>query len=469
MENATTIRSEIEKELKLGGYTFNSFGQATGLNRGIFSAMLNGNPPKPISVRQMDLITKAFNYPEGWLYDLYVDECFYDGRPHWKRVKPFLIRCVEVGNLRCVEKVLSRLMEDLNHIPTIFTLAEELYEEGKLKEAIPFYECVIENEKYQHSERLAISHYRIFSISVSESMERNLEAALRFVPFRNRVPLEYHLDGLLKLSNLYFNLHQWKETERYADELRALATIVCKSRETNKKNVTLKTERHLVVYYGQGYLIKGNALEKQEKYEEAMKYISGYADLSWFENLGEIGQKEVQKFTLWANANQLNLKILMGDTGSLPIYIQFLKNNPPEILLGLLTIVESANKHGFLIENILQQFSRELNSFNDELSMETSYYEPSFSYHTYADFCYQLTIYMFNSHSYENGIYYVLKCLRKCLQINNKEKFMICTAIFGKFRAQATKDQISEYESIMEEVLISANKIPEVHSNYRAF
>lgn len=460
MENATTIRSEIEKELKLGGYTFNSFGQATGLNRGIFSAMLNGNPPKPISVRQMDLITKAFNYPEGWLYDLYVDECFYDGRPHWKRVKPFLIRCVEVGNLRCVEKVLSRLMEDLNHIPTIFALAEELYEEGKLKEAIPFYECVIENEKYQHSERLAISHYRIFSISVSESMERNLEAALRFVPFRNRVPLEYHLDGLLKLLNLYHNLHQWKEAERYADELRALATIVCKSRETNKKSFTLKTERHLVVYYGQGYLMKGIALEKQERYEEAMKYISGYADLSWFEDLGGIGQKEVQKFTLWANANQLSLKILMGDTSSLPMYIQFLKNNPPEILLGLLTIVESANKHGFLIEHILQQFSHELASFNNELSMKASYYKQSFSYDTYADLCFQLAIYMFNNLSHEKGIYYVLKSLKKCLEISSKEKFMICTALFERFRNNATKDQKSEYEGIMEEVLINASKKP---------
>ncbi|KAF6634898.1 DNA-binding protein [Paenibacillus sp. EKM208P] len=469
MENATTIRSEIEKELKLGGYTFNSFGQATGLNRGIFSAMLNGNPPKPISVRQMDLITKAFNYPEGWLYDLYVDECFYDGRPHWKRVKPFLIRCVEVGNLRCVEKVLSRLMEDLNHIPTIFALAEELYEEGKLQEAIPFYECVIENEKYQHSERLAISHYRIFSISVSENMKINLEAALRFVPFRNRVPLDYHLDGLLKLSNLYYNLHHWKEAERYADELRALATIVCKSRETNKKNSTLKTERHLVVYYGQGYLTKGNALEKQGKYEEAMQFISGYSDLSWFKDLGEIGQQEVQRFTLWANANQLNLNILMGDTSSLPMYIQFLKSNPPEILLGLLTIVESANKYDFLIEHILQQFSNELTSFNTELSVGTSYYKQSFSYDTYADLCYQLAIYMFNNLFHEKGVYYILKSLRKYLEINNKEKCMVCTALFERFRLEATKDQKAEYESIMEEVLINASKKPEIHANYRAF
>jgi tetratricopeptide (TPR) repeat protein len=289
------------------------------------------------------------------------------------------------------------------------------------------------------------------------------------MPFRNRVPLDYHLDGLLKLSNLYYNLHQWKEAERYADELRTLASIVCKSRETNKKKSTLKTERHLVVYYGQGYLMKGNALEKQERYEEAMKYISGYTDLSWFEDLGETGLQEVQRFTLWAHANKLNLNILMGDTNSLPMYIQFLKSNPPEILLGLLTIVESANKHGFLIEHILQQFSNELTSFNNELSVDTSYYKQSFSYDTYADLCYQLAIYMFNNLFHEKGIYYVLKSLKKCLEINNKEKFMVCTAWFEKFRLAATKAQISEYESIMEGVLVNASKKPEIHANYRAF
>ncbi|WP_431086484.1 DNA-binding protein [Paenibacillus sp. 8b26] len=469
MENATTIRSEIEKELKLGGYTFNSFGQATGLNRGIFSAMLNGNPPKPISVRQMDLITKALNYPEDWLYDLYVDECFYDGRPHWKRVKPFLIRCVEIGNLRCVEKVLSRLMEDLNHIPTIFALAEELYEEGKYQEAAPFYECVIENEKYQHSERLAISHYRIFSLSINVNPDRDLEAALRFMPFRNRVPLEFHLDGLLKLTNLYYKLHQWKEVERYADELRSFANIVCENRRNNKKNNSLNTERHLVVYYGQSYLMKGNALEKQERYEEAMRYTDGYADLSWFEDLGEIGRKEVRKFTVWADANRLNLNILMGNTKSLPMYIQFLKNNPQEILLGLLTIVESANKHGFSIEHILQQFSKELTSFNNELSVDTSYYNQSFSYDAYADLCYQLAIYMFNNFLHEKAIYYVLKSLRKCIEMEKKEKFAVCTALFQKFRSQATKDQKLEYENIMEEVLINANKKNEVYTKYHGF
>ncbi|WP_090738024.1 DNA-binding protein [Paenibacillus sp. Mc5Re-14] len=457
MENTTTIRSEIEKELKLGGYTFNSFGQATGLNRGIFSAMLNGNPPKPISVRQMDLITKALNYPEDWLYDLYVDECFYDGRPHWKRVKPFLIRCVEVGNLRCVERVLSRLMEDLNHIPTIFALAEELYEEGKLQEAIPFYECVIENEKYQHSERLAISHYKIFSISVSENLETNLEAVLRFVPFRNRLPVDYQLDGLLKMANIYFYLHQWKEAERYADELRNLTSTVL-SLKIYKGKKRLNTERHLVVYYGQGYLIKSAALEKQGFFEEAMSYIRYYEDLSWFEDLDGVGEEEVQKFKVWAEANKLNLYILMGDVNRLHLYEDFLKKNPPEIIPGLLTIVESANINGFSINETLLKFSQEIEGFDDVSSMDGNYYPESSSLDTCANLFYQIAVYHFNHSNYVLGINYLLRSLRTYLKINDKPNFVQGTALFEKYRHAATPVQKAEYQYIMEEVLNNAQK-----------
>ncbi len=65
MEHTPTIRSKIETELKQRGYSFSGFSKISGINRGTFSTMLNSNPPKPISVRQMDLITKALGYPEG--------------------------------------------------------------------------------------------------------------------------------------------------------------------------------------------------------------------------------------------------------------------------------------------------------------------------------------------------------------------------------------------------------------------
>ncbi|MHB0883731.1 DNA-binding protein [Paenibacillus sp. SEL1] len=456
MENATTIRSEIEKELKLGGYTFNSFGQATGLNRGIFSAMLNGNPPKPISVRQMDLITKAFNYPEGWLYDLYVDECFYDGRPHWKRVKPFLIRCVEVGNLRCVEKVLSRLMEDLNHIPTIFALAEELYEGGKLQEAIPFYECVIENEKYQHSERLAISHYKLFVASVGQDLEKNLESVLRFIPYRNRLPESYQLDGLLKIINIYFYLHKWDNVEKYGDELCTLAKTVYLNRYENnntKRRVKdeFKTEKNLVFYYGYGYLSKSTALQKMEKFEEAQSYIKYYADLSWFKGLNSEGEQYVKMFSLWAKANSYTLDMLLGKRDVLVEYISFLNQHPEEKLSGLLTILESANKYNFSVDYVLESFSAEIDQFKFLDDVKNRNY--------YCCFLYQRAIYEYKSNSLEKGTNYVLDCLALSLISRNDSDFKQCVALFEVYREFATYEQTKRYENIIKEVNIYEKRL----------
>ncbi|MET3210933.1 UNVERIFIED_CONTAM: hypothetical protein ABIC26_003896 [Paenibacillus sp. PvR008] len=96
-----------------------------------------------------------------------------------------MLRCVELGRKDCIQKVLWRLSEDLSYVPTIFELGEELHSEGREKEAIPFYECVIENEKYRHSERLAISQYKRFKAYAMSDLEKSLELVLEFTPYRN--------------------------------------------------------------------------------------------------------------------------------------------------------------------------------------------------------------------------------------------------------------------------------------------
>ncbi|MET3210927.1 UNVERIFIED_CONTAM: transcriptional regulator with XRE-family HTH domain [Paenibacillus sp. PvR008] len=361
MEHTPTIRSKIETELKQRGYSFSSFSKISGINRGTFSTMLNSNPPKPISVRQMDLITKALGYPEGWLYELYIDECFYEGKGHWKRIKPFLLRCVELGRQDFIQKVLSRLTEDLSYVPTIFELAEELHKAGKEKGTVPFYECVVENEKYYHSERLAISQYRLFCYSLNNDLENNRQQATKFAPYRKNLPENYQLDALLKLANVYYQVNDCETTIQYAKELEVISTNIYHQQihaKLKKREVKpLNTERHLIAYYGQAYLMQGNAREKQGLYEEAMEFIPYYADLTGFEGLDEIGILEARRFEMWAEANRLNLEILMGNMTSLPVYVELIKSNPEEILLGLLTIMESANIYNHTIDDILILFA----------------------------------------------------------------------------------------------------------------
>ncbi|MCY9687648.1 hypothetical protein M5W70_02480 [Paenibacillus larvae] len=112
---------------------------------------------------------------------------------------------------------------------------------------------------------------------------------------------------MLKLSKVCLSLKKWNLTEQFADELRILSTIRYQEElllMKEGKTEPLITERPLVVYYGQSYLIKSIALFKQGHYEKAKQYIEGYEDLGWFEILDEQGKKKVDKFRLWAIANK---------------------------------------------------------------------------------------------------------------------------------------------------------------------
>ncbi|ALP37310.1 DNA-binding protein [Paenibacillus sp. IHB B 3084] len=442
MEHTPTIRSKIETELKQRGYSFSSFSKISGINRGTFSAMLNSNPPKPISVRQMDLITKALGYPEGWLYELYIEECFYEGKGHWKRIKPFLLRCVELGRQDFIQKVLSRLTEDLSYVPTIFSLAEELHAEGKEKESVPFYECVIENERYYHSERLAISQYRLFRIQLGTNAEENLKLTIQFSPFLYRLPEAYQLDALLQMANIYSSLHKWSQTIFHSQKLLELATRIYEYRKAQGyKNYDelgpYSSERSLVVYYGQALLMQAYSLQKQELYQEAKKMVSRYADLSWFRGLDEIGQREVEKIKMYATANGYVLDLLMGDNRNLGDYILLLEENEQEILPGILTLLEVANKQFLNIDYILNHFSDYIRKFSEN--------EDALYMDDYCNFNLQLSIYRFYSKNYTLGIDTILRNLELATLLNNSNVFAQSIILFEKYKGFATKKQYAEF------------------------
>ncbi|MNO56696.1 hypothetical protein D3C76_472150 [compost metagenome] len=450
----STIRSVIHYKIEARGYTLNSLSNMTGINRGTLSSILNANPPKPISIGQLDLITEALELPPGALYSLFVDECTEQDHLNRRRLKSFLLRCAELGEMECIHRVLEKMLEDLNYVPTIFSIAEQLYKEGYREASLYFYKAVIESEKYQHSERMATSQYRLFRLSLGDDAEKNLQAAIRFEPYRNRLPEGYHLDGLLNLANVYYTLEKWNVVEVFADELLSLSKMVYRSqRQVNNsdEDQKLSIERHLVVYYGQGYLLKGAALEFQGKYNEAKEYIKGYSDLSWFEGLDEIGLEEVRKFKIWAEANAYNIELLCGNKDVLPEYIKFLKNYPFEILPSMTTIVKAANIYSFSVDDYLQEFQINHRLFNQI----NNYYLSLVNKNHYLELCYHLGIYYVKKKDYRNGLSNILSSLRFAISLNNKDYFMKNVALFEHHRYLASNDQLHEYDFLMKEVLES--------------
>ncbi|UIO42886.1 hypothetical protein LOY85_01650 [Brevibacillus brevis] len=132
-------------------------------------------------------------------------------------------------------------------------MAEKLFTNGKRQESIPFYQLVIESEKDSHGDRFVMSQYRLFrAVQGGGDSEKKWKAVIRFHPYRKRLPENYQLDALLQLANACFTLHNWKEVERYADELRELATVIYNEEvqrwENDGVGGILETERHLVVF-----------------------------------------------------------------------------------------------------------------------------------------------------------------------------------------------------------------------------
>ena len=454
MSPRTTIRAEIINHLEENGHTYSSFGQSLGINKGVISAILNNNPPKPISVRQIDLITKGLGYAEGALYDLYVEECFFNEKPNGRRISAFLIRCAELGKEDCIAEVLSRLMENLIYVALIFSIAEKLYMSEMTKESIIFYRCVAEHEKYQHSERLAISQYRIFSATIGLDSELNMEATLQFVPYRKRLPENYQLDALYQLLNIYYTMNKYDKVEQYADELIVLSNIVLQdetSRRLGKRSYEpLVTEKPLFVYYAYGYLMKGSALESLERYEEAMKYVAVYADLSWIEGLDQEGLLIVEKYRMWAIANTYSLEILMGNVNILPSYTQILKDNPKEILTGLLTIMRSANRHGFSVDDILELFSDVFQEYQkDPFSNINNGYSDVINRVSFANLCYEIAKYQFGNKRYREGMRNTLQSLTINAKINKKGEIIDSMSLFERYRSFASAEELGEYDQII--------------------
>ncbi|MFS0557159.1 helix-turn-helix domain-containing protein [Brevibacillus sp. 179-C9.3 HS] len=423
-----SLRSEIEQNRKKHSYTLSKLGELTGINPGSLSEILNGNPPRAMTIGQLDALAKVFGREQGWLYELYPEECLSEQRISRPRLIPYLIRCVEIGRKDCIEAAVPQLMENPKNITSLFAVAEQLYEKGQLKESVPFYEYVIENEKDSYSNHFLIGQYRLFRAVLGTNAEENWEIVIRFSPYRNRLPENHQLDALIQLAKVCFALQKWERSEQYADELRLLADNVYRHEldrlKRNKIGESLKTERRLVYYYGMGYLYKGITLEMQGLYEEAKQYVQGYADLGWFELLDEVGRKYVENFKVWAKANSYTLEVLSGNTSIIEEYADYIESLPTnEILAGLISIMKSANTYHFCVDEILERFSSQIASFDQ--------FTEIIGLDRQLQFRYQTAIYEFSKGRIEKGIEESIYCLSLADLMNRHDEALTYIALFG--------------------------------------
>ncbi|WP_052723580.1 hypothetical protein [Paenibacillus wulumuqiensis] len=441
MQPSYRLTSILEQEIRQQGFSsLSQFSNASGINRGVLSATLSDQSPKSMSIQQLDQMTQALHKPPGWLYDEFLKEYFSaENKLNWRKLRPFLIRCIQLNRLDNIHSLLERLAPIPGQLQHIFDLAEELVQEADYPAVRYLYEAVIQYEKDHHSEKLAISHYRIFMMEIGLDLEKNYRAALSFEPYYSKLPDHLKLDSLLKLAFHSYILEDWERVKRLSVELNQISSSIydrCYGQQppTETEVISLLL-RPLVVYYGQSYLLRFCTLELEGKYEEAKEYLEPFRDLSWFRGLDEAGKKEVQKFSMYAKFNEYNLELLQGNEQALPQYLQLMEEHPLEILPSLFILLKASNIHDWDIDYVLARYDDVIFPADmlENINMRRSYSAQA-DLNRHVRIYYQLALYHLNRSKPLEQLDVILSAMETTIENFNNSRMVDCLALLHKLR-----------------------------------
>jgi len=449
VEPTTTIRSTIEDYIRKQGYTLQYFADVSGVNAGTLSAIIKGT--RPIAMAQLDLLTEGMKLEEGHFYEQYGAECFVEAAPHWRRLEPFLQRCAELDKLDCIQNVIRQVTDDRSYISELFEMAEGMFERGQNQAALMLYECVAECEKYQHSERLALCQYRIFTLSLGQDQHANLRAAVHFEPFINRLDEERQLDAIKDLANTYGGLNLWDKVLHLANELEErvnfMETIYRKNSDVSMNRLS---KYPLFIYKYYSYLMKSVVFGEYQDYETALSFTKLYSDIH-VENASSEDRLFIERFKGWAEVNTYLFLLMMGNLEALKPYVNYIENNPEELLPGLVKILEASNMYDINIDHVLTKFDSFISLLNGPGHLN-SIYNTEISNERQVKLLMELAKYYLRSSNSIEGFVQLLSCLSHAIRINDHKTIIFCVGLFEKNRSSAPNDIINSYRQLIEEV-----------------
>ncbi|AJS58381.1 helix-turn-helix domain-containing protein [Paenibacillus sp. IHBB 10380] len=447
----TTIRAELEDYLKRKGTTINQFAVMAGVNSGTISNIINGN--RPIAMQQLDRITDGMGLPQGNFYDLYVDECFIHSNPNWRRIRPFLYRCTELNKLECIRRVAGMMMENLSYSTVLFDTAEAFFKQGKNAAAVLLYESVAESEKYQHSERLALCQYRLFTLALGDDQDANLRASVQFEGYVDRLDEVDQLDALKALANIYISLRRWEKVDRYAKGMGRKATIQYTNRygQVKKDKFQKEPAMPLFSYILYSHVLCSSVCDERGDYVQALHYVSLYSEMSWVKEDTQEAQKLMKQCKGWAKANTYLYRLLMGDIEVLPEYVTYIEQQEEEILPALFKIIQAANRYQFNVDDVLLRFEKGISSYRD-LEGEVGTYNRQVIADRYAHFMAEVASYYFSRKKYDMGTSCILESLLSSVKIYSESCVIRCVGLFEQFRHAISLEAQKEYQNLISEV-----------------
>ena len=446
-----TIRAEVQTYLIRKNLTMTEFGHIIDLNVGTVSGIVTGN--RSISVHQLDRITMGMNLPPDYFYERYIDECIEEEPLNWRRISPFLYRCVELGRFDCLRRVVGMLLDNPVYLPSLFEVAEDSFKKGYTEAAAFLYENVAEGERYQYSERLAVCQYRLFTIRIGDDQEKNYDAAIQFEPYVERLDEIDQLDALRALVNTYRSLRKWAKLDVFAKALGNKAKIQYKIDQQHHENNehTKKPLYPSFVYWAFSHLIRAEVCDANKDYETALQHIQRYADLSWVEEKDETTLEWKNQFKEWATANIYVNRLMSGDLGVIPDYVAYFSSKKGEILPAIDNIIEAANRYNINVDHILEMFETEIQSFLNEQN-QVGVYTQQISSERFTHLSRGLAIYLLRKGRFSDGFTFLFSCLEKSAEANNRIQAIRCMRLFTHFKEHASAHTKAVYGELIKAV-----------------
>ncbi|UQZ37609.1 transcriptional regulator [Paenibacillus sp. PK3_47] len=444
MKPKTTIQAELEAFLKRNGKTINQFAGISGVNSGTLSSIINGN--RPIAMQQLDRITAGMGLEEGSFYELYIDECMVNSTPDWRRLGPFLHRCAELDKLECIRPVILGLMDNVSYAQALFDTAEHFFGQGRLQAAALLYEGVAESEKYQHSERLALCQYRMFTIALGEDQDSNLRAATHFEYFVERLDETDQLDALHALAKVYASLHRWSKVEMLAEEMGRKASIQYQNRNQARRKPLKEPQEPLFFYILYADLLRAAVCHVQGDYGQAIRYAARYSETDWIREDSETAQQMKQQFREWAAANTYLHRLMAGQAEVLPEFAEYIAGRADEILPGLILILQAANRYNFNADEIISRFQNAPDVEEQAKDGILNLYVAGGRHNLLL--C-ELAAYYLNSGRPDQGIAYTLRALESSVEAGSGSSILRCVGWFEEFRHLAGAAEQETYKNLL--------------------
>ncbi|WP_151735606.1 helix-turn-helix domain-containing protein [Paenibacillus tengchongensis] len=440
MKHGTTIVAELESYLRREHLTISKFAELSGLHSGTLSNIINGQ--RPIAMKQLDQMTEAMNQPEGYYYELFVENYIMNRAADWRRIGPLLKRCAELEKHMLIRQVVNHSMENLAYATLLFEAAEELFAEGYKAAAAVIYECVAEGERLQHSERLALCRYRLFTIALSDNHQSNLHAANQFDPYIERLDEVDQLDAIKLIIDVYGSLHQWDRMEYWAEQLerKGKAQYLYISQKSSHK----RPIREVIYYILYSYLMRGQVWEERGDFVQAQYYNTLTADFSWIRTpYSDTEIIVMEQFKEWSIANDYLFRMLSGEVEIIPAYIEFVENLENEIAPALFYITQAANRFDLNIDGLLERFKDRLyyhnpqsriGGFNSQLIDDKN-----------TRFLAELALYHLRRERFDTGFCYLQESFESSVRTQSNDNMMRCIALFERYRSLASSGQKQQF------------------------